>query len=195
MPDGFVLKGDIAIDTETIGLNPIRDRLCLIQISNGDGNAHLVSFAPDEYKAPNLKKLLSDPKTTKIFHFARFDLGIIKKFLDVELEHIYCTKVASKIARTYTDSHGLKDLCRELLGVTISKQQQSSYWGAKELSQEQLCYAASDVLYLHNLREKLDQMLKREGRWKLAAECFVFLPHRVNLDLAGWDGVDIFAYK
>ncbi len=189
------MKGDIAIDTETTGLNLSRDRLCLIQLSNGDSNAHLVKFDLDKYEAPNLRKLLSNKGAMKIFHFARFDVAVVKKFLDVDLSNIYCTKIASKIARTYTDSHGLKELCRELLNVTISKQQQSSYWGAGALSQDQLVYAASDVLYLHKLRDKLDVMLRRENRTKLAHECFDFLTHRVALDLSGWEGVDIFAYK
>lgn len=190
-----MLKGDIAIDTETTGLNLSRDRLCVIQISNGDGNAHLVKFDPGKYDAPNLRKLLSNKSTTKLFHFARFDVAVIKKFLETELHNIYCTKIASKIARTYTDSHGLKELCRELLNVTISKQQQSSYWGATDLSKDQLMYAASDVLYLHKLRDKLDVMLKREGRIELAHKCFAFVSHRVELDLSGWEGIDIFAYK
>lgn len=190
-----MLKGDVAIDTETTGLNLFRDRLCLIQLSNGDGNAHLVAFDAGKYDAPNLKKLLSNKNIVKIFHFARFDVAAIKMFLGVNLRNIYCTKIASKIARTYTDCHGLKDLCRELLGVTLSKQQQSSYWGAKKLSQDQLIYAASDVIYLHTLREKLDFMLDREGRSKLAKECFDFIPHRVELDLSGWGEIDIFAYK
>jgi ribonuclease D len=195
LPQDLELKGDIAIDTETTGLNFARDRLCLIQISNGDDNAHLVSFENGKYDAPNLKRLLSNKNIVKIFHFARFDVGIIKKFLGVNLTNIYCTKIASRFARTYTDCHGLKDLCRELLNVTISKQQQSSYWGASSLSQEQLAYAASDVVYLHKLREKLDEILAREGRDKLVKECFDFLPHRVELDLSGWGEVDIFAYK
>ena len=169
--------------------------MCLIQISNGNGEAHLVNFDRGKYDAPNLKKLLSNNDIAKIFHFARFDVAAIKRFLGVELTNIYCTKIASKIARTYTDCHGLKDLCRELLGVTISKQQQSSYWGTASLSQDQLTYAASDVLYLHKLRERLNEMLEREGREMLAKKCFDFLPHRAEMDLSGWGEVDIFSYK
>lgn len=155
----------------------------------------MVKFDPGKYEAPNLRKLLSNKSTAKIFHFARFDVAVIKRFLEVDLHKIYCTKIASKIARTYTDSHGLKELCRELLGVSISKQQQSSYWGASALSQDQLVYAASDVLHLHKLRDKLDIMLKRENRMELAHKCFDFLTHRVELDLSGWENIDIFAYK
>lgn len=195
MPNNLNLKGDLAIDTEATGLNFNRDRLCVLQISNGDGNAHLVRFDPGNYDAPNLKKILSNKEVCKIFHYARFDLGMIQKFLGVKIENIYCTKIASKIARTYTDTHGLKDLCRELLGVSISKQQQSSYWGAADLSKDQIDYAAGDVLYLHDIREKLNKMLKRESRIELAFECFKFLPMRVELDLLGWDEVDIFSYK
>lgn len=167
----------------------------MIQISNGNGEAHLVNFEPERYEAVNLKKLLSNQDVVKIFHFARFDLAAIKRFLNVQMTNIYCTKIASRIARTYTDSHGLKDLCRDLLNVIISKQQQSSYWGATSLTQDQLAYAASDVLYLHQLKEKLDEMLIREERVKLAKKCFDFLPHRVELDLCGWGEIDIFAHK
>lgn len=195
MPHDLILKGDISIDTEATGLNFNRDRLCVLQISNGDGNAHLVRFDPGNYAAPNLKKILSNKEVCKIFHYARFDLGMIQKFLGVKLENIYCTKIASKIARTYTDTHGLKDLCRELLGVSISKQQQSSYWGGTKLSKDQIDYAAGDVLYLHDIRDKLNQILEREDRKKLAVECFKFLPMRVELDILGWGEVDIFSYK
>lgn len=195
LPESLVLEGDLAIDTEATGLHLNRDRLCVLQISNGDGDAHLVRFETNSYDAPNLKKILSNPKVCKIFHYGRFDIAMIFKFLDIELENIYCTKIASKIARTYTDSHGLKDICRELLGVSISKQQQCSYWGASELSKEQQEYAASDVLHLHGLRDKLNQMLKRENRQDLVGESFKFLPTRAKLDVLGWNEVDIFSYK
>jgi ribonuclease D len=178
-----------------MGLMNRRDRLCLVQLSNGDGNAHLVKFAPGGYAAPNLKKLLLDPGTMKLFHFARFDVAIIRLYLGVLIQPIYCTKTASRLVRTYTDRHGLKDLCRELLGKDISKQQQSSDWGAPELSNEQKEYAANDVLYLHQLREALDKMLAREGRADLARTCFNFIPARAMLDLAGWADVDIFAHQ
>lgn len=184
---------DIAIDTEAMGLNNHRDRLCVVQISKGDGKAHLVKFDPRQYEAPKLKQLLGDNKTQKIMHFARFDVAIIYQYLDVLLEPIYCTKIASKFARTYTDSHGLKDLCRELLGISISKQQQSSYWGDAALTQEQINYAASDVLYLHQLRDKLNQILIREGRTEYAEAAFRFLPARAIYDIIGFDS-DIFAY-
>lgn len=178
-----------------MGLNPHRDRLCVLQLSNGDGDAHLVNFEPGKYDAPNLKKLLSDKTTQKIFHYARFDLMAIYKFLGIELENIYCTKIASRLCRTYTDNHGLKDLCKELLGVQISKVQQTSYWGTNELTNEQKEYAAGDVLYLHQLRDKLNQMLEKEGRIELHRECCDFLMCRVKLDLMGWLDFDIFAYK
>jgi ribonuclease D len=187
------LDGDLAIDSEAMGLNMNRDRLCVIQLSNGDGNAYLISFDGSNYDAPNLKKLLLDPKRVKIFHYARFDVAIIYKYLGIKLENIYCTKIASKIARTYTEHHGLKDLCRELLDVNLSKQQQSSYWGAEELSKEQSNYAASDVLYLHKLKEMLDNMLSRESRLELAYRCFKFIPLRVELDVLGWLDIDVFA--
>ena len=183
----------IAIDTETLGLNPNRDRLCLAQLSDGDGNASLVQFSRD-YDAPKLKRLLTDESVLKIFHFGRFDMAMFEKFLGVMPRPVYCTKIASKLARTYTDRHGLKDLCRELVGVDLSKQQQSSDWGAAELSPEQLNYAASDVLHLHALMDRLDVMLKREGREKLARACFEFLPTRVELDLEGWAEIDPFAH-
>ncbi len=172
-----------------------RDRLCVVQVSTGDGSAYLVNFDKNNYAAPNLKRLFSNPKSTKIFHYARFDVAIIYKYLGIMLENIYCTKIASKIARTYTDFHGLKDLCRELLDVHLSKQQQSSYWGASELSTEQINYAASDVLYLHHLKQHLDKMLTREGRLDLAYKCFKFIPLRAELDILGWNEMDIFAYK
>jgi ribonuclease D len=194
LPAGLSLGDSIAVDSETMGLDLGRDRLCLLQLSAGDGVCHLVQFAKDGYDAPNLKALLADPGVTKIFHFARFDLAAIRRYLGVDCAPVYCTKIASKLVRTYTDRHGLKDLCRELLGAEISKQQQSSDWGAAELSPEQLAYAASDVLYLHELRAKLDAMLAREGREALARACFDFLPARAALDIAGWDEIDIFAH-
>jgi ribonuclease D len=194
LPAGLALGPAVAIDSETMGLELSRDRLCLLQLSAGDGVCHLVQFPQGNYDAPNLKALLADPAVTKIFHFARFDLAAIRRYLGVDCAPVYCTKVASKLVRTYTDRHGLKDLCRELLGVELSKQQQSSDWGAPELSQEQLAYAASDVLYLHDLRAKLDVMLAREGRDDLARACFGFLPARAALDIAGWQEIDIFAH-
>lgn len=184
----------IAVDTEAMGLNNHRDRLCLVQLSSGDGTAHLVQTSKGQYDAPNLKKLLADPKVTKLFHYARFDVAIIQKYLGVRCTPLYCTKIASTLCRTFTDRHGLRELCRELLGIDISKQQQSSDWGAEELTQDQLSYAANDVLYLHELREKLDAMLEREGRSELAQSCFEFVPTRADLDLAGWPELDIFAH-
>jgi len=195
LPDNFDLEGDLAIDTETMGLKLHRDRLCLLQISNGDGNAYLVNFVNKNYSAPNLKKLLLDKTRCKIFHFARFDLASIKHYLQIDLENIFCTKIASKLVRTYTDAHSLKELCRELVGVTISKQQQSSHWGSDELSQEQKVYAAKDVLYLHKIKAKLEQMLREENRLDLAIKIFDFLPIRANLDLIGWDEIDIFSHS
>jgi ribonuclease D len=183
----------IAIDTETLGLNPYRDRLCLVQVSEGDGRAALVQFAGTP-EAPELKRLLADESVLKIFHFGRFDMAVLKHNLGVMPRPVYCTKVASRLARTFTDRHGLKDLCKELLGIELSKQQQSSDWGAAELTQEQLNYAASDVLHLHALREKLDAMLRREGREGLARACFEFLPVRAELDLRGWSDIDPFAH-
>jgi len=194
LPDGLDLGSTVAVDTETLGLNPGRDRLCLIQLSAGDGSAHLVQFARDQYEAKNLKKMLSNPNVLKLYHFARFDLATILRYLDVVAGPVYCTRTASKIARTYTDKHGLKDLVKELLDVDLSKQQQSSDWGAANLSEQQLAYAANDVAYLHRLRDALDAMLKREGREKLAQACFDFLPARAELDLAGWAEGDIFAH-
>jgi ribonuclease D len=194
LPPGLDFRSSVAVDTETMGLNPLRDRLCLVQLSAGDGTCHLVRFRDRDYHAPNLARLLTDPAIDKVFHFARFDLAILQHHLGVMCEPVYCTKIASKLARTYTDRHGLKDLCQDLLGVEISKEMQSSDWGAPELSQAQLRYAAHDVLYLHRLRERLDAMLSREQHLELARACFAFLPHRVRLDLAGWAGMDIFAY-
>lgn len=185
----------VAIDTETMGLNPFRDRLCVVQLSTGDGNAELVKIAQGQDSAPNLAALLADPSVVKLFHFARFDLGILYKTFGVMPEPVYCTKIASRLVRTYTDRHGLKDLARELAEVDISKQQQSSDWGAATLSEAQMAYAASDVLYLHRLRERLDTMLAREGRTEIAQKCFDFLPTRVRLDLAGFADDDIFAHS
>ena len=184
----------VAVDTETMGLDPARDRLCLVQLSSGDGSAHLVRMPKGAYDAPNLKRLLADANVTKLFHYARFDIAVIRAYLGIVCAPVYCTKIASKLVRTYTDRHGLKDLCRELLGEDISKQQQSSDWGAEELTPEQLTYAAGDVLYLHALKARLDTMLEREGRTALAAACFAFLPTRSDLDLAGWRDEDIFAH-
>jgi ribonuclease D len=194
LPDGLDLGPIVAIDSETLGLNPFRDRLCLVQLSSGDGTAHAVQFAPGQYAAPNLKRLLADPKVLKLFHFARFDMGMFRRYLEVMTAPVYCTKIASRLVRTYTDRHGLKDLVKELLNVDLSKEQQSSDWGAPELSERQLAYAASDVAHLHRLKEVLDQMLAREGRTALARACFDFLPGRVELDLAGWADLDIFAH-
>ncbi len=194
LPDGLDLGPLVAIDTETLGLNPHRDRLCLAQLSSGDGTCHAVQFAAGQYAAPNLKKLLTDPKVTKLFHFARFDVGVFRQYLGVDCKPVYCTKIASKLVRTYTDKHGLKDLVRELLGVDLSKEQQSSDWGASELSEKQLAYAANDVAYLHQLKTALDAMLAREGRTQVAQACFDFLPSRAELDLKGWEDVDIFAH-
>ena len=194
LPANLRITGDLAIDTETMGLNIKRDRLCLVQISNGGSDSYLIKFDQGNYAAPNLKKLLNDPKSIKIFHFARFDLASIQHYLDVKINNIFCTKIASRLVRTYTDYHGLKDLCRELLGVHISKQQQSSYWGNATISKEQEDYAAGDVLYLHKLRDALTEMLKRENRLELAQEIFKFLPTRVSLDLLGWGDVDIFSH-
>ena len=193
LPQGRFRGNAIAIDTETLGLNPHRDRLCLVQLSDGDGTAALVQVKAG-HDAPELKRLLADERILKIFHFGRFDIAVIKHFLGIMPKPVYCTKIASKLARTYTDKHGLKDLCREILGIELSKQQQSSDWGAAELTSEQLNYAASDVLYLHALKDHLDAMLKREGRDHLARACFEFLPTRAELDLEGWAEMDIFAH-
>jgi ribonuclease D len=194
LPDGLDLGRAVAVDTETLGLNPARDRLCLVQLSSGDGTAHLVQFARGEYQAPNLKRLLSDQNVLKLFHFARFDLAILRRYLGVMAAPVYCTRTASKLARTYTDKHGLKDLVKELLDIDLSKQQQSSDWGAANLTEQQLAYAANDVAFLHRLKEGLDAMLIREGRMELAQACFSFLPGRADLDLAGWGEIDIFAH-
>jgi ribonuclease D len=195
LPDIARYKGSIAVDTEAMGLDARRDRLCVIQLSPGDGSADVVQIPAAEINAPNLKKLLTDPSIEKIFHFARFDLAMISQALGVMPGPVYCTRTASRLARTYTDKHGLKDLARELLNIDMSKQQQSSDWGADKLSDAQLAYAASDVLYLHALKEKLDVMLAREGRTELAASCFRFLPDRARLDLAGWAAEDVFAHS
>jgi len=195
LPEGTLSGPLIAVDTETMGLHPGRDRLCVVQLSNGDGNEHLVRFgAQSSYAAPNLKALLADPNVTKIYHFARFDLASIYAYLDVMAAPVFCTKIASRLVRTYTDRHGLKDLARELVGVELSKQQQSSDWGAPVISDAQREYAASDVRYLHRMKAELDVRLAREGRTALAQSCFDFLPARARLDLAGWPEVDIFAH-
>ena len=193
LPPGGHFGQAVAIDTETLGLNPYRDRLCLVQLSRGDGNAELVQFRR-HYEAPELRRLLADESVLKIFHFARFDMAVLKHTFGIMPHPVYCTKIASRLARTFTDRHGLKDLAKELLGIELSKQQQSSDWGADKLTQEQLNYAASDVLHLHALREKLDSMLVREGREHLARACFGFLPTRVDLDLQGWSDIDPFAH-
>ena len=200
----FLHKGDlpadvdfgdaVAVETETLGLNLQRDALCVVQLSAGDGNAHIVQLDRSSYDAPNLKRVMSDQAVTKIFHFARFDVAMMRHHFGIFATPVFCTKIASRLVRTYTDRHGLKDLCRELIGVELSKQQQSSDWGAAELSDAQLQYAASDVLYLHELRARLTAMLDREGRMDLAAACFSFLPARAELDLAGWPEEDIFAH-
>ncbi len=194
LPDGLDLGPVVAIDCETMGLNPHRDRLCLVQLSGGDGDAHLVQVAKGQARAPNLERLLADPDVLKLFHFGRFDIAVMYHAFGALAAPVYCTKIASKLVRTYTDRHGLKYLLQELLNVDISKQQQSSDWGAETLSEAQHAYAASDVLYLHRLRETLDAMLAREGRTDLARACFEFLPVRARLDLAGWSETDIFAH-
>ena len=194
LPPGLDFGTSVAVDTETLGLNPKRDRLCVVQLSGGDGNSHLVQFDRDEFDAPNLSALLTDLDITKIFHFARFDIAALRQHLNVLCAPVYCTKIASKLVRTYTDRHGLKDLCRELLKLDLNKQQQSSDWGAETLSREQLEYAAADVLYLHELKQLLDAMLEREGRTHFANACFAFLPVRAELDLAGWSEEDLFAH-
>jgi ribonuclease D len=194
LPAGVTFGGSVAIDTETMGLNPLRDRLCLAQLSAGDGVSHLVQFAPGAYNAPNLRALLADQKVLKLFHFGRFDIAVLAHSLGVVSTPVYCTKIASKLARTFTDKHGLKDLCRELLGIELSKQQQSSDWGAATLTDEQKRYAASDVLHLHALKAKLDEILVRENRQQLALACFAFLPTRAFLDLSGFENLDIFEH-
>ncbi|MDI4234293.1 ribonuclease D [Bradyrhizobium sp. 31Argb] len=195
LPDLSRYKDAVAIDTETMGLNPHRDRLCVVQMSNGDGTADVVQVPMASADAPNLKALLANPNILKIFHFARFDLAALYNAYGVMPTPVYCTKIASRLSRTYTDRHGLKDLVREVLNIELSKQQQSSDWGAPALSEAQLAYAASDVLHLHALREKLDAMLAREGRTELAKACFEFLPTRARLDLGGWEAEDIFAHS
>jgi ribonuclease D len=195
LPDLTRYTGSVAIDTETMGLHPHRDRLCVVQMSNGDGSADVIQIPKDHTDAPNLKALLANPDITKIFHFARFDLAALYNAFGVMPQPVYCTKIASRLCRTYTDRHGLKDLVREVLNIDLSKQQQSSDWGAQTLSEAQLAYAASDVLHLHGLRERLDVMLAREKRLGLAQACFQFLPTRASLDLQGWDTEDIFAHS
>lgn len=194
LPAGLDLGPVVAIDTETMGLNPHRDRLCLVQMSGGDGHAHLVQFAKGPIRAPRLAAMLADPKVLKLFHFGRFDIAMLEHHLGVACEPVYCTKIAARLVRTFTDRFGLKDLCKELLGVDLSKQQQTSDWGAETLSEEQMTYAASDVLHLHALKAKLDVLLEREGRTALARACFQFLPTRARLDVAGWPEFDIFAH-
>jgi len=194
LPDGVTFTGAVAVDTETLGLKPTRDRLCLVQLSQGDGNVHIVQFDGENYEAPNLKAALSDRNLVKIFHYARFDLAVIAHYLNVHAAPLWCTKIASKLVRTYTDRHGLKELCRELIGVELSKQQQSSDWGAQELSEAQLNYAASDVLYLHQLKDKLEIMLDREGRRPMAEACFDFVLIRAAMDMTGFEDIDIFSH-
>lgn len=194
LPPGVDFGRSVAVDTETLGLVPRRDKLCLVQLSAGDGNAHLVQLDRGSYDAPNLKALFADASVTKIFHFARFDVAVIKYYLGIDVSPLYCTKIASKLTRTYTDRHGLKDLIKELLGIELNKQQQSSDWGAHVLSDAQKQYAAQDVLYLHELKSRLDQMLLREGREQVARACFDFVPTRAGLDLAGWTEEDVFAH-
>jgi ribonuclease D len=194
LPDGLNLGPAVAIDCETMGLIPHRDRLCVVQLSAGDGHAHLVQVTPGQTRAPNLERLLADPAVLKIFHFGRFDIAVLLHTFGVRTAPVYCTKIASKLCRTYTDRHGLKYLLDEMLGIDISKQQQMSDWGAETLTEAQLSYAASDVLYLHRLKDKLDRQLAREGRTAIAEECFAFLPARAELDLVGWPELDIFAH-
>lgn len=194
LPAGLKFPNGVAVDTETLGLNPQRDRLCLVQLCGGDDVAHLVQFQAGAYDAPRLKALLSDVATLKIFHFARFDVAVLEKYLGIEAGPLYCTKIASKLARTYTDRHSLKELCAELLDIELSKQAQSSDWGAESLTESQLAYAAADVLHLHRLKERLDEMLAREGRKSFADAAFAFLPTRAKLDLAGYDEQDLFSH-
>lgn len=195
LPDGITLGASIAVDTETLGLNPHRDRLCLVQISSGDGDAHLVKLGPNDYaKAHNLKAVMQNKNILKIFHFARFDVAVMSHYLGIRTEPVYCTKIAAKLTRTFTERNGLKDLCRDLLGIELNKQQQTSDWGADVLSDEQMAYAASDVLHLHALKAKMDDLLKREGRTELAQECYDFLPARAELDLLGFEDPDLFAH-
>lgn len=195
LPDGLDLGPVVAVDTETMGLNLERDALCVVQLSAGDGEAHVVRLERPAYACPNLKRLLADPAVEKIFHYARFDVAMCRRHLDVDVRPVFCTKIASRLARTYTDRHGLKDLLKELLNVDLSKQQQSSDWGAAALSRAQLDYAASDVLHLHAAKARLTDMLQREGRLELARACFDFLPARAALDLAGWPDIDVFAHS
>ncbi|MFZ0456937.1 MAG: ribonuclease H-like domain-containing protein [Rhodoplanes sp.] len=195
LPDLARYQGAVAIDTETMGLQPARDRLCVVQLSPGDGSADVVQIPQGAAAAPNLKALLTDANRLKIFHFARFDLAILLQTFGVKATPVYCTKIASRLTRTYTDKHGLKDILREVLGIEVSKQQQLSDWGAEKLTDAQIAYAASDVLHLHALKTRLDEMLAREGRERLAEACFRFLPTRAELDLAGWAGEDIFAHS
>ena len=194
LDDGIVLKGNVAIDTEAMGLDPARDRLCLIQIFDGETDCHMVQFENSNIESPNLIKLLNNENIQKIFHYARFDMAALKHALKIDVKNVYCTKIASKIARTYTNNHGLKDLCKELLGVEISKKQQSSDWGNSNLSKEQIAYATNDVIYLHQIKNKLDEMLVREDRQLLVDACLSFLPTRVDLDLRGWEN-DIFSHS
>lgn len=194
IPSSIDFGSCVAIDTETMGLKPVRDRLCLVQLSSGDGNAHIVQFVADEYAAPNLKKMLADPNIVKLFHFARFDVAALWMYLNVLTTPVYCTKIASRLARTFTQHHSLKTLCSEMLNIEISKQQQTSDWGASTLTEKQVKYAASDVLYLHKLKDALDSILIREGRMEMAQSCFNFLPSRSLLDVAGWGDEDIFAH-
>lgn len=194
LPADVDFGASVAIDTETLGLLPRRDKLCLVQLSSGDGNAHLVQLDRTSYDAPNLKALLANPKVLKIFHFARFDVAVLRQYLGVDTSPLYCTKIASKLTRTYTDRHGLKDLVKEMLGIEMNKQQQSSDWGSHVLNEAQKQYAALDVLYLHELKARLDQMLEREGRTGLARACFDFIPTRAALDLEGWTEEDVFAH-
>ena len=199
LPDGLSLGPVVAVDTETMGLNPHRDRLCLVQLSAGDGRAHLVQLIPESlggrgFDCPNLKRLLADPAVVKLFHFARFDVAVLHKYLGIDVAPVKCTKIAAKLVRTFTDRHGLKDLCKELVGVDLSKQQQTSDWGATDLTAEQMAYAASDVLHLHALWARLEALLKRENRLEIAEACFAFLPTRGRLDLLGYEAPDIFSH-
>ena len=194
LPADLDFGGSVAIDTETLGLNPHRDRLCVVQLSSGDGNAEVVQILPGQTRAPHLERLLADTAVKKLFHYARFDIAVMFNAFGVMTANLYCTKIASKLVRTYTDRHGLRDLCRDLIGIDLSKQQQSSDWGAETLTDAQVAYAASDVLHLHALKAKLDVLLERERRAELAQDCFAFLPSRARLDLIGWPDIDIFAH-
>ena len=195
LPENITFNGSIAVDTETMGLNINSDRLCLVQISDNDKNSHIIQFLKNSYDAPNLKKILNDQKILKIFHYARFDIAVIKKNLGIMCKPIYCTKIASKLARTFTDKHGLKDLCKDLLKVDLNKQSQTSDWGSNDLTENQLEYAANDVLYLHEIKNKLDKMIEREGKQEIAKACFEFLSTRAEFDLLGWEDKDIFQHK